>query len=186
MGRYITPAPATAQSGKIKKQQVFTVSGTFTPSQALLDAGGVVEVRCIGGGGGGYGFGGGSSGMDITRIVTVTGPVAVTIGAGGESNSQGGQTNFGTLLTALGGNKSNYHQGGLSSGEGSQAGESVFAAGSTTYRGRGGGYGGGGSTTTNGSASTNARPNTGGGGGGDAAYSYSKGGSGLCIITWEE
>jgi len=45
MGRYITPPP---QTGPVKKQQVFKTSGTFTPSQKLLDAGGVVEVRCVG------------------------------------------------------------------------------------------------------------------------------------------
>jgi len=87
MGRYLTQPPLKRL---VKKQQVFTVSGTFTPSQALLDAGGAVEVRCIGGGGGGgdyYAYGGGSSGMDITRIVTVTGPVTVTIGAGGYGNA---------------------------------------------------------------------------------------------------
>jgi len=100
MGRYITQAP------RVKKQQVFTVSGIFTPSPGLLAAGGVVTVRCVGGGGGGGmrpipgGFPytgstsnvhatgcGGGSGADITRIVVVSSTVDVLVGAGGSGGS---------------------------------------------------------------------------------------------------
>jgi len=178
MGRYLTQPPLKRP---VKKQQVFTASGTFSPSPGLLAAGGVVEVRCIGGGGGGNNYAGGSSGMDITRIVTVTGPVAVTIGAGGYGSGQGGQTNFGTLLTALGGKPPNInsYQGGLSSGEGSQAGGNAFMRNSVIEKGRGGGSGGGGGNSING------LPNT-GGGGSVGNGSPGQGGSGLCVITWEE
>jgi len=187
MGRYLTQPPLKRL---VKKQQVFTVSGTFTPSQALLDAGGAVEVRCIGGGGGGgdyYAYGGGSSGMDITRIVTVTGPVTVTIGAGGygNQNGQGGKTQFGTLLTALGGNPPGYVLGGRSSGEGSQAGENVFMDGTSKHPGRGGGSGGGGGGGIS-SSQYNGLPNTGGGGCARQNSAGGQGGSGLCIVTWEE
>jgi len=182
MGRYITPVPSASQSRPIKKQQVFKTSGTFTPSQKLLDAGGVVTVRCVGGGGGGGGsgsnkYGGGSSGMDVTRIVIVTGTVTVTIGAGGYAGSKGGGTSFGTLLTASGGNQNYSIYGGASSGEGSLPGLRVFSLGTSAYSGGGGGYGGGGAVT-----SINGLPNTGGGGGG----TQGTGGSGLCIVTWEE
>jgi len=177
MGRYITQ---TGTGRPIKKQQEFKTSGTFTPPQALLDAGGVVEVRCVGGGGAGGTYAGGSSGMDITRMVTVTGPVTVTIGTGGSNSGQGGQTKFGTLLTALGGKPAiNGYSGGASSGEGSRAGENAFMAHSTLAPGRGGGGGGG--------NSQNGLPNTGGGGGGGGNQSYSgSGGSGFCLVTWEE
>lgn len=38
----------SGSGGRTIKQQVFTSSGTFTPSQALLDAGGAVEVLLVG------------------------------------------------------------------------------------------------------------------------------------------
>jgi len=195
MGRYVTPVPV--QNRAVKKQQEFKVSGTFTPSQKLLDAGGVVTVRCVGGGGGGHSSaadgGGGSSGMDITRLVTVTAPVTVTIGAGGNSGQQGGSTTFGTLLTALGGKGGVLTVGGTSSGEGSLPGEdrvlTLTAPNNFGYRpGRGGGAGGGQAYHPNLNQPvtvTNASPNTGGGGGG-GVNNQSKGGSGLCIVTWEE
>jgi len=188
MGRYLTPAPSGAQSGKIKQQQVFKTSGIFTPSQKLLDAGGVVEVRCVGGGGAGGQYAGGSSGMDITRLVTVTGPVTVTIGAGANSQGKGGETRFGALLTALGGISPylyDYH-GGKSSGEGSQPGCPVFGVlyGSNWQKQGGAGGGSGGSGTS--STDLHAPPNTGGGGGGATGNQNKNGGSGICIVTWEE
>jgi len=177
MGRYLSMAP------RVKKQQVFTVSGTFTPSPGLLAAGGVVEVRCVGGGGAGGGIynpntgsnwtqrkGGGGSGADIGRIVTVTGPVQIIIGAGG-SDANGGTTSFGDLVIAPGGKKGDY-TGGAAGGLGGFAGEkaqNVTGSGGTfTVGGQGGGAGGGGQ-------------NSGGGG----AYNES-GYSGICIVTWEE
>jgi len=206
MGRYVTPSPQSA-GGRIKKQQEFKVSGTFTPSAALLAAGGSVTVRCIGGGGGGGGSssisGGGSSGMDITRVVVVTAPVTVTIGAGGNPYQDGGNTKFGTLLTALGGKSGLTYCGGASSGEGSQRGGDVTLSATsdgqaTTLKrvsGAGGGNGGGAGTTNNIQNSIylmDGLPNTGGGGGGGYGHdAYTgtlrgKGGSGLCIVTWEE
>jgi len=187
MGRYLTPSPSAAQSRPVKHQQVFKTSGTFTPSQTLLDAGGVVEVRCVGGGGasGSYRRGGGSSGMDITRRVTVTGPISVTIGAGGHSEKGGGNTTFGALLIALGGKPGQVYHGGSSSGEGSQPGCPVFVVpyGQVLQQQGGAGGGSGGSGTQ--SQQVHAPPNTGGGGSGGGNNS-GNGGSGLCIVTWEE
>jgi len=188
MGRYITPAPSASQR-PIKKQQVFKTSGTFTPSQKLLDAGGVVTVRCVGGGGSGYyspsGIsigGGGSSGMDITRVVTVTAPVAVTIGAGGYSTyndygNDGGTTAFGTLLVALGGKKGEYSKGGTSSGEGSLPGFAPQLAKNTnnTFIYITSGHGGGAGGAPGGGAPVNSG---GGGGGGGGNYYNGNGGSG--------
>jgi len=188
MGRYITQP---ALKHRVKKQQVFTVSGIFTPSQALLDAGGAVTVRCVGGGGSSYPtyygnksyiYGAaGSSGMDITRIVTVTEPVTVTIGAGGAitkiwgSNryiytpNDGGTTAFGDLVIALGGKKGEGNSPGGSSGEGSLP----------SSGGAGGGAGG--------ARGENAPANSGGGGAANLYElpTHGQGGSGLCIVTWE-
>jgi len=181
MGRYVTPSASQGQL--VKKQQVFKTSGLFTPSQKLLDAGGVVEVRCVGGGGGGNHYAGGSSGMDITRLVVVTAPVYVFIGAGGGFGTSGGQTAFGTLLTALGGKPATSYTGGASTGEGSLPGENalMLTTNAGIQLGRGGGYGGGSGSSYAGSGVAN----TGGGGGGNGNYPGT-GGSGICIVTWEE
>jgi len=190
MGRYITPAPSASHDGPVKKQQVFKTSGTFTPSQKLLDAGGVVTVRCVGGGGGGYnssGASGGSSGMDVTRKVVVSAPVEVMIGAGGAMNQSGGATSFGIYLAASGGASN-----GASVGEGSMPGYAGGNAQTQQWRGRGGGIGGGVNPPHMGTAvqksATNGVPNTGGGGASTSGWhpDYLSGGSGICIVTWEE
>jgi len=224
MGRYITQAP------RVKKQQVFTVSGIFTPSPGLLATGGVVEVRCVGGGGGGglgsLGVGpggtnihakpggGGGSGADITRIVTITGPVIVLVGAGGTGETfghaippvsqlaeDGGNTSFGSMVVAAGGKAGSRRSGGRAGGEGGFHGHSD---------GNGGGAGGGvrllslphpydGGFVAE---RVNGRPNSGGGGAtasthtnaggdsfpndGESGFVCGTGGSGLCIVTWEE
>jgi len=225
MGRFLSQSRADLRP--LKKQQVFTVSGMFTPSEALLEAGGVVTVRCVGGGGGGgAGYsksttgrsGGGSSGADITRIVTVTGPVEVIIGAGGNggyetnhSNSRlppsaGGATTFGDLLTAPGGQPpplfSYSGSPGGSVGEGSAPGQPAqrvpekwtapgMLSGVSLHAhspGAGGGCGGG--HHVDASKRFHAPPNTGGGGSATESSSFpiygGNGGSGLCIVTWEE
>ena len=100
--------------GGIPKYQEFTSSGTFTPTQALIDAGGRVSFIIVGGGerGAGYPAGGGSGGGVIWGYATVTSTTgcAVTIGAGGASNgADGGNSSVafssagGTDATAIGG-----------------------------------------------------------------------------------
>ena len=83
---------STGGGSKTLHWQEFTASGTFTPSSALIAAGGACWVRVVGGGGGGgggnagvnySGGGGGGSGEDITRPATITSAQTVTIGAGG-------------------------------------------------------------------------------------------------------
>jgi len=226
MGRYIT------QALRVKKQQVFTVSGIFTPSPGLLAAGGVVEVRCVGaGGGGGYmtshnnGFmsypgAGGGSGADITRIVTVAGPVEVTIGSGGGAGvssgswqdglgnthtgatpgGDGGTTSFGDLVAATGGKggrQGSVFAGGQAGGEGGQPGQSGgsmvitsnnnSAASVHIFAGAGGGAGGTSCHSSSAVSMVSAPANSGGGGaGGYLVNKPGNGGSGICIITWEE
>lgn len=98
-------------------QQVFTASGTYTPTTGMV----YCTVRGIGGGGGGggaaagggqggSGAGGGSGGYsEITLTATTVGASqTVTIGAAGAAGSSGaggtgGDTSLGTLLVAKGG-----------------------------------------------------------------------------------
>lgn len=68
-----------------------------------------VEVFAVGGGGGGgagggsEGGNGGNGGQVITQTVNVTAgqSIAITIGAGGNSNTNGTSTRFGSYVTAL-------------------------------------------------------------------------------------
>lgn len=108
-----------AASGAILKRQEFLVSGVFTPTQALLDAGGLVWVFAHGGGGGGGGWsssipgssGGGAELKDEPVVVTSTTPITVTIGSGGAAGASGtdgadgGSFSFGSLLVARGGKR---------------------------------------------------------------------------------
>lgn len=193
--------------GLSKRQQIFTSSGTFTPSARLLALGGWVEVICIGGGGGGYVSGtiktGGGGGMCSRNIVQVTGNVTVTIGAGGTggaSPTDGGATTFGSLVAAAGGLKGNQYAGGAndwytyasSAGGMSQNGISPTMTLPIAYQfvGFGGlpiyewyGVGGQGTLNTNlyNYNSTGAPSNSGIGG-----HYGGNGGSGICIVNWWE
>lgn len=108
---------ATSVSSVVK--QVFTTSGTYTPTSGMLYC--VVEVVGGGGGGGGTqatgastaacGAGGGSgnyttavfSAATIGPSQTVTIATAAAGGIGGNQGATGGTCSFGSLLTALGG-----------------------------------------------------------------------------------
>lgn len=96
--------------GLKRKFQYFSASGTFTPTQAMLDAGGVLELDIRGGGGGG-GYdgltnyagqcGGSSRHVDRYQLISLT-PITVTVGTGGAGNSngtgtQGGTSSFGSV-----------------------------------------------------------------------------------------
>ncbi|WP_265281264.1 hypothetical protein [Verminephrobacter aporrectodeae] len=111
------------RSGSKLRYQRFTTSGTFSPSAALLEAGGQVFFEAAGGGGGGgsagiangyaiiSGAGGGSS--KKRGFLTVTGPITIVIGTkgiGGTAStfivglngSGGGSTTIGTVTVAGG------------------------------------------------------------------------------------
>lgn len=92
------------------KVQVFTTTGTYTPTLGMASC--IVEI--IGGGGGGsvdipantaQGGGGGSGGYcrKFFLASSVGSSQTVTIGAGGAATVNGGNTLFGSLLTADGG-----------------------------------------------------------------------------------
>lgn len=100
--------------GKLRYQE-FTSSGTFTPSAKLLANGGQVYYELIGGGGSGavsnQSSCGGDAGAYVRGVITVTGAVTVTIGAGGAAVSStvntagnpGSASSIGSLVTASGG-----------------------------------------------------------------------------------
>lgn len=197
-------------SGRVKRRQIFTSSGTFTPSSRLLELGGWVEVLCVGGGGGGWRSSdnnvrhGGGGGAVVKRVVQVTGDVTVTIGAGGaygvdpaDNGSPGGSTSFGSLVTAAGGRNGSRWEGGVNdwysySNSAGGAGAGGFASAVPIRAGRAGfggpgvyGYGYGGNGTSNAGAygppASDAPANSGGGG-----HCGGNGGSGIVIVEWWE
>lgn len=188
------PAAGGSGGGGIPKYEEFTSSGTFTPSQALIDAGGRIGLFIVGAGQSGptglsesIGGGGGEVKMVYTTL-TNTNSVTVTIGA-----SSGGSTTFagssagGDDVVALGGtgrvssnNRGSLHDNRLSSGFGSSmyynSGSGHSSAGSGFL-----GYGVGGSTRE-GSGIRIPAANSGQGGG----YNGQAGGSGFVRVTWFE
>ncbi|MFM0407504.1 glycine-rich domain-containing protein [Paraburkholderia dipogonis] len=104
-------------AGRLINVQVFTSSGTYTPTTGATSA----VVECVGGGGGGGGVGatsstqvavsggGGSGAFGRVRVSSLSSQT-VTIGAAGvggaagaNAGSAGGQTNIGTWLVCPGG-----------------------------------------------------------------------------------
>ena len=183
--------------GGIPKYQDFTSSGTFTPTQALIDAGGRVAYFIVGGGERGeigvYGHGGagGQVKMGYATLTSTTG-CAVTIGSGGSgsNNAAGGASSIafnsagGTAVTANGGDGN-----ALSSNNSSPGGHghywNAYMSASTSAGSGVLGYGIGGSAysdvTFHGSGIETGGANTGHGSrGGENA------GSGFVRITWFE
>jgi len=94
--------------------QVFTSSGTYTPSSGLVYA--IVEVIGGGGGGGAAGTntgiasvgGGGAAGGYCKKVISASdigSSVTVTVGRGGASSVDGGASSFGSFMTANGGGR---------------------------------------------------------------------------------
>lgn len=192
-------------SARVRKQQVFTSSGTFVPSARLLELGGWVEVMCVGGGGGGWTSGyvrrGGAGGSVTRKVVQVTGNVTVTVGAGGAGVTsptspagEGGSSSFGSLVSAWGGRGASQYTGGEpdwysygidGSGAGA-SGQGTRISGSGFVHGAGGpgyeGFGCGGA----GSTSTLASPVHGPSNSGHGGSFGGNGGSGIVIVEWWE
>lgn len=165
--------------------QAFTASGTWTkPSNLTGNELVVVQLWGAGGGGGGIdagasGGGGGGGGGAYTqayyRASDLGATVTVTLGAGGAggvggiNGTAGGNSTFGSLLSAYGGGGGGCYGG--TSGAGGGGGGNISSGGSavTATFGAGGNIGGG---STAGSSST-----FGGGGGGPGGGSPHTGGS---------
>ena len=182
------PAPGGGGGGGgIPKYQEFTTSGTFTPSQALIDAGGRVSYMIVAGG---------NSSNDINRVagqggeallgyatLTSTNSCTVTIGAGGVNAASPTGTNSSVSFSAAGGTDITAVSNGQkasnswdamynnnSSGYGASAGNGIF------------GYGaGGGMRSYSGGGIRSAKPNT-----GQGTFYNQPAGSGFVRITWFE
>lgn len=122
----------------VVKKQVFTSSGTYTPSTGML----CCIIECVGGGGGGgatvgsgtggRGGGGGGSGSYSRKYATaadIGASKTVTIGAlgaggsaGANAGAAGGDTSVGTLCIGKGGGGGNYNDQSGGYGEGGAGG----------------------------------------------------------------
>jgi hypothetical protein len=175
--------------GLTPKFEEFNSSGTFTPSQALIDAGGYIEVFLVAGGGRGFNSSYGGSGGEVLMkkmYLTSTTGCTVTIGAGATSQGgTGGNSSFtgssagGVDLTSLGGigvvggsQKDNT----LGAAWGAQRGQYNASAGSGVL-----GYSAGGAVDGSWSGVKSGKPNS-----GQGSYSLYSGGSGYCLIKWYE
>ncbi len=176
--------------------QLFTSSGTFTPADGVTG----VKVTMIGGGGGGSnlassagGGGGGSGEYCVSHPWVVSGPVTVTVGAGGSgaagdgsghSGSDGGDTSFDTLVVrggkGGGGTGSSGAGGGINGGALASAGNIglIGTAESPTYFGGSSGGGGGNSVPSVGKAGGPSAGYPSGADGGAIASSQGGGGGG--------
>lgn len=205
--------PSGGGGGLTPKFQEFNASGTFTPSQALVDAGGYIEVFLVGGGAGGqtnlsaYIGGQGGEAQIKKMYLTSTSGCTVTIGSGGNKGSVptvGGDSVFngssagGVNFTSKGGSSSATYNGwgsikmkAMKSPSWPAYAESGGPGGSAGNGINGYGAGGGvlgsglgpGMNDLNGSL----EPNTGQGGVGANTFDRSSNGSsGYCLIKWYE
>jgi len=176
--------PSGGGGGLTPKFQEFNSSGTFTPTQALIDAGGYIEVFLVGGGGGAsVSYEGGAGGETIlTKMyLTNTTGCSVTIGAGGAAANGGssifaGNSAGGVSVTSLGGQLNGEQSNKMGAGY-SAFSNSVGSPGNGIL-----GYGSGSSIGNNTKGGiTTAKTNSGQGG-----RNTVTGGSGYCLIKWYE
>ena len=151
---------------------IFTSGGTFSCPQAVM-----VDILLVGGGGGGgnsiggYGGAGGGGGGGLVYYSNhslSSGNYSIAIGSGGAVNTNGGDTTFTGLTTAIGGGaggSANYSDPGSSGGGGGGGG---WASGG----------GGAGSQGGNGVSASSTGADFGGGGGGGSNGSGTNGGAG--------
>lgn len=192
----LSPNLLAGGAGGVRYSWVFTASGTWTKPDDLPDA---TPVLIQGWGGGGGGQSGtslsaaGGGGAYNERLVTagdLGATVSVTIGAGGGVGSAGGNTVFGSLLTAYGGGRGNSGDGGGGGGT-NEAGLTLtggFQGGGAGVSGGnggrasnlwGGGAGGGGAGSGSGTSGGGAVFGGGGGGGSGGSGSAGQGGASL-------
>ena len=193
------PAPGGGGGGGgIPKYQEFTTSGTFTPTQALIDAGGRIGLIVVGGGGGGtnatyasFGGVGGEVKFCYSTLVN-TNSIAITIGAGGVVSGNDGTDGTSTTFAASSaGGIDVVSAGGMGAKDGNQpnfpqitmtgAGfPAIYKTSGVTSAGSGiMGYGVGGSMYNGGGSGITSSFGSGGGW-------QQPGGNGFVRITWFE
>jgi hypothetical protein len=180
--------PSGGGGGLTPKFQEFNSSGIWTVPQALIDAGGYVEVFLVGAGGTGSSQFGGAGGEVISfhQYLTNQTTVAIYIGASVTGNGVTGNDSSwnalgagGSNVTALGGSGNGYQGGKLGAGFGSTNSNSLpMSAGSGTL-----GYGAGGSLNN---ASSRGGVGLGKANSGQGSNYNSESGSGYCLIKWYE
>lgn len=165
----------------------FQSSGLFEPLQNIT-----ADVLVIAGGGGGgrnKAGGGGAGKIVYATSQTLSGPYTVTVGAGGNKEvsgtlaTNGGNSVFGSLITADGGGRGgNEGSAGATGGSGGGGGRFGAAGSITSYSGVGTAYG------NSGAAGQGDNPpyrGGGGGGAGSAGTSGNGGGhGGAGLSTW--
>ncbi|HDY2838299.1 TPA: tail fiber protein [Escherichia coli] len=210
--QYLGLSDASGYVGRWLNTQVFTSSGTYTPTPGTKR----IRVTITGGGGGGggckaisnnetfFGAGGGAGGTVITTLILTKDSYPVTIGAGGAggvsatNGLKGGDSSFGSVIApgGEGGGKSGVtNTNGGNGGVPSTGGINIIGgnggdgqSGNIGVSGEGGTshWGGGGRAGAGGGVSGKAY-GSGGGGAYDAGYSGTsmtggKGAAGICII----
>ena len=169
--------------GLTPKFEEFNSSGTFTPTQALIDAGGYIEVFLVAGGGrgGDNGSGGGETILSRMYLSSTTG-CTVTIGSGATTNSGNGSNSVfsgssagGVDLTAVGGQGNGLQQNKMGATWGSNGNEDTTAGSGVL------GYGAGGVFPNGWGGVYSGKANSGQGSRRDV-----NGGSGFCLIKWYE
>ena len=174
--------PSGGGGGLTPKFEEFNASGTFTPSQALIDAGGYIEVFLVAAGAGAnatsYSGTGGETIFSRMYLTSTTG-CSVTIG-GGAVASDGGSSVFsgdsagGASITSLGGSKYTGWSNRMGAGWAARSGNVGSPGGGVL------GYGGA-SWFTSGGGISAAKQNS-----GQGSPAGSAGGSGYCLIKWYE
>lgn len=176
----------------VAARQIFTATGTYTPTAGMrhcfveMVGGGAGGITAAAGNNGGAGGGAGEYASGFFTAADIGASKAVTVGAGGAVDTDGGTSSLGTLLTAVGGSKGTGvyiggvgGTGGTGTGVHSQGGDGGMGpgafAGPQLFGGQGGAsfFGGGG------------RQGYGGGGAATAGRAYGSGGGGNGFLaTW--
>ena len=175
--------PSGVGGGLKPKFQEFLTSGTFTPSQALIDAGGLINVFLVASGGQNDLDRSAAGGEVIKKIMTLENltPCNIIIGASvtltdGNDSSFSGSNAGGVDILSLGGERVTRQINRMGAGWGALKTSAGFASAGTGTDGYGAGAG---VATYNGGVKL-AKINSGQG----AIFNDS--GSGYCLITWLE
>ena len=186
----ITAVGATSSTSGAYTYHEWTSSGTLSVS------GSQIEALIIGGGGGagaGYGGGGGAGELKISDVFTPAfSTQTVTIGAGGDNNTNGGDTSLGSITSkGGGGGGSHWTNAGLAGGSGGGGGcstpyDSTNAGGGASSSSFVSPITGNAYANIGGSASGGTWSAGGGGGGAGGAGGGNNGGSGRSISQFSQ